>query len=102
MATMTKIRNLREGDLVDLSPSLREIELNGMKVDYQDFHALDYEFAVVAQAPHTEPPMTLGDYQDCLAFGEPEVSVFGVEDYGVWALPADLEVPVHSRLDMTA
>ena len=102
MATMTKIRDLQAGDLVDLSPSLREIEMNGMKVDHQAFHALDYELAIVAQAPHTEPPMTMGDYQDCLAFGEPEVSVFGVEDYGVWALPADLEVPVHGRLDVAA
>ena len=102
MATMTKIRDLQAGDLVDLSPSLREIELSGMKVDYRDFHALDYELAIVARAPHTEPPATLGDYQDCLAFGEPEVSIFGVEGYGVWVLPAGLEVPVHGRLDVAA
>lgn len=101
MATMTKIRDLQAGDLVDLPSSLREFELNRMKADRQKFHALDYELAVVAQAPHTEPPMTLGDYQDCLAFGEPEVSILGVEDYGVWALPADLEVPVYDKLDVT-
>ena len=102
MATMTKIRDLREGDLIDLQPSLQWLHAHGIELSDTDVMMMDAELSVVVESTHTEPPMDMGAYQDCLEFGEPEVGVFGVESLGQWALPADLEIPVHGRLDVAA